>query len=154
MREISRGVGKKLHDNNKLDALTAFKLEASSTAEFVDVLAVASSKSNTNVQMMGESFKMSASIAGALGYSIQDVALALGVMANSGIKSGMAGRALRQTMANLAKGVELSSKNLGTFKYSSMNANGTAKDLKQVLDELRDSFSTMTEKERVANAEV
>lgn len=97
---------------------------------------------------------MSASIAGALGYSIQDVALALGVMANSGIKSGMAGRALRQTMANLAKGVELSSKNLGTFKYSSMNANGTAKDLKQVLDELRDSFSTMTEKERVANAEV
>lgn len=135
------------------DALTAFRLESSDTAHFVDVLAMASSKSNTNVQMLGESFKMAAPIAGTLNYKIEDVALALGLMANNGIKAGMSGRSLRQAMTNLAKGVELSSTELGKFKYSSMNADGTAKDFKQVIDELRESFSHMTEKERIANAE-
>ena len=66
------------------DALTAFKLEASDTGHFVDVLAQASSDSNTNVSMLGESFKMCSAIAGTLGYSVDDVALSLGIMANAG----------------------------------------------------------------------
>ncbi len=55
------------------DNLTAFGLKASDTAHFSDVLAAAAANSNTSVSIMGETFKGSASVAGALGYSIEDV---------------------------------------------------------------------------------
>lgn len=73
------------------DNLTAFGLTAADTAHFSDVLAAAATNSNTNVSIMGETFKQSASIAGALGYSIEDVAVAVGLMANSGVKGSIAG---------------------------------------------------------------
>ena len=73
------------------DALTAFGLEAKDSGHFADVLAAASSNANTNVSMMGETFKYAAPIAGALGYSTEDTALAIGLMANSGIKASQAG---------------------------------------------------------------
>ena len=87
------------------DALTAFGLQASDSAHFADVLAQASSKSNTNVGLMGETFKYVAPVAGALGYSIEDTAVAIGLMANSGIKGSQAGTALRSTITRLAKPV-------------------------------------------------
>jgi len=68
------------------DAMTAFGLQADESGRFADVLATAASSANTNVGMMGETFKYAAPIAGALGYSIEDTALAIGLMANSGIK--------------------------------------------------------------------
>ena len=82
------------------DALTAFKMKADDAEHFSDVLAIASSNANTNVSMMGETFKYAGAMAGTLGYSIEDVALATGLMANSGIKSSMAGTSLNQIMTN------------------------------------------------------
>ena len=70
-------------------------------------LAAAAANSNTNVAIMGETFKMSASMAGALGYSIEDVAVAMGLMANSGVKGSIAGTALRNTFNGLLEGVTL-----------------------------------------------
>lgn len=58
------------------DAMTAFGLSADKAGHFADVLAQASSKSNTNVGMMGETFKYVAPVAGALGYSAEDAAVA------------------------------------------------------------------------------
>src|SRR5699024_4423646 len=84
------------------DALSAFGLTAKDTSEFVDVLAAASTNSNTNVSMLGESFKYVAPVAGALGYKAQDVAIALGLMANAGIKGSQAGTALKTSIARLA----------------------------------------------------
>lgn len=89
------------------DALTAFGLTAKDSGHFADVLAVAASNSNTNVAMLGESFKYAASTAGALNYSVEDIALALGLMANSGVKSSQAGTALRASMSRLAKPTEM-----------------------------------------------
>ena len=77
------------------DALTAFGLTAADSGHFADILAAASSNANTNVAMMGETFKYCAPIAGALGFSAEDTAEAIGLMANSGIKSSQAGTALR-----------------------------------------------------------
>ena len=85
------------------DALTAFGLSAADSGHFADLLAKASSNANTNVSMMGETFKYVAPVAGALGYSAEDVALAVGLMANSGIKASQAGTSLRASMTNLAK---------------------------------------------------
>ena len=77
------------------DALTAFGLSAKDSSHFADILAQASSRSNTNVGLMGETFKYVAPVAGALGYSAEDCAVAIGLMANSGIKASQAGTALR-----------------------------------------------------------
>lgn len=134
------------------DNLTAFGLKASDTARFADVLAAAATNSNTNVAIMGETFKMSASIAGALGYSIEDVATAVGLMANSGVKGSIAGTALKNTFNGLLEGVTLTSAAFGEYEYTSIKADGTMKGFRETIDELRGCFEEMTEAERVNNA--
>ena len=110
------------------DSLSAFGLTAKDTAHFSDVLAAAATSSNTNVAIMGETFKMSASVAGALGYSIEDVAVAMGLMANSGVKGSIAGTALRNTFNGLLEGVTLTGAAFGEYEYSAIKADGTMKD--------------------------
>jgi len=134
------------------DNLTAFGLKASDTAHFADVLAAAATNSNTNVAIMGETFKMSASIAGALGYSVEDVATAVGLMANSGIKGSIAGTALKNTFNGLLEGVTLTSAAFGEYEYTAVKADGTMKGFRDTIDELRIYFDQMTEAERVNNA--
>lgn len=134
------------------DNLTAFGLKASDTARFADVLAAAATNSNTNVAIMGETFKMSASIAGALGYSVEDVATAVGLMANSGIKGSIAGTALKNTFNGLLEGVTLTSSAFGEYEYTAVKADGTMKGFRDTIDELRVYFGQMTEAERVNNA--
>lgn len=85
------------------DALTAFGMKAKDSSHFADVLAQASSSANTNVGMMGETFKYIAPVAGALGYSAEDAAVAIGLMANSGIKASSAGTQLRSSLTNMIK---------------------------------------------------
>lgn len=135
------------------DSLSAFGLTAKDTAHFSDVLAAAATNSNTNVAIMGETFKMSASVAGALGYSIEDVAVAMGLMANSGVKGSIAGTALRNTFNGLLEGVTLTGAAFGEYEYSAIKADGTMKDFGSTIDELRKYFDQMTEAERVNNAQ-
>ena len=135
------------------DALTAFGLKASDSGHFADVLAKASSNANTNVAMMGYTFKYAAPLAGALGYSIEDTALAIGLMANAGIKSETAGTALRTMFSELTGVVELSGEKLGKYTLDMQAADGSMVPLKETLDSLREAFSQMTEAEKLANAE-
>lgn len=134
------------------DNLTAFGLTAADTARFADVLAAAATNSNTNVSIMGETFKMSASIAGALGYSVEDVAIAVGLMANSGVKGSIAGTALKNTFNGLLEGVTLTGAAFGEYDYTAVKADGTMKSFSDTIDELRIYFDQMTEAERVNNA--
>lgn len=134
------------------DSLSAFGLTAADTAHFADVLAAAATNSNTNVAIMGETFKMSASVAGALGYSVEDVAVAVGLMANSGVKGSIAGTALRNTFNGLLEGVTLTGAAFGEYEYSAVKADGTMKDFSSTLEELRGCFDQMTQAERVNNA--
>ena len=135
------------------DALTAFGMKAEESAHFADILAKASSKSNTNVSMMGETFKYVAPVAGALGFTAEDTAIAIGLMANSGIKASQAGTSLRQILTNLGDGVELTGSKFGKFHVETVDAQGDMRDLKDILDDLREGFSDMTEAEKSANAE-
>lgn len=134
------------------DALTAFGLNARDSAHFADVLAQASSKSNTNVGLMGETFKYVAPIAGALGYSIEDTAVAIGLMANSGIKGSQAGTALRSTITRLAKPVGEAEKVVNDLGISITNADGTMKPLSQTMEELREKFAGLTEEQKAQYA--
>lgn len=135
------------------DALTAFGLTAQDSGHFADILAAASSNANTNVSMMGETFKYCAPIAGALGFSAEDTAQAIGLMANAGIKSTQAGTALRTIMNNLAGEVKITGSALGEVTIATTNADGSMRDLSDILSDCRRAFSQLSESEQAAAAE-
>ncbi len=135
------------------DALTAFGLTAADSGHFADILAAASSNANTNVSMMGETFKYCAPIAGALGFSAEDTAEAIGLMANAGIKSTQAGTALRTIMNNLAGEVKICGSNIGEVTVATTNADGSMRNLSAILADCRSAFSGLTESEKAAAAE-
>lgn len=131
------------------DALTAFGLKASDATHFSDVLAQASSSANTDVGMMGETFKYVASMAGSLSYSIEDVALMTGLMANSGIKSTQAGTALNSVLTRLAtnsSGAADAIAELGVNFYDS--STGNARSLATVMGELREATAGMNQEQK------
>ena len=135
------------------DALTAFGLSAADSGHFADILAAASSNANTNVSMMGETFKYCAPIAGALGFSAEDTAEAIGLMANSGIKASQAGTSLRSIMNNLAGEVTFVGENIGEVTIATSNADGSMRSLNDILADCRVAFSGLTESEKAFNAE-
>ena len=135
------------------DALTAFGLSAADSGHFADILAAASSNANTNVSMMGETFKYCVPIAGALGFSAEDTAEAIGLMANAGIKSSQAGTALRTIMNNLAGEVKICGSSIGEVTIATTNADGSMRDLSDILADCRMAFSGLSESEKAAAAE-
>ena len=130
------------------DALTAFGLSASDSGHFADVLAKASSNANTNVSMLGESFKYAAPVAGALGYSAEDTAIALGLMANAGIKGSQGGTALRGSLTRLIKPTDDAATLMEQYGLSMTNADGSMKSLGEVMNMLRDKLGGLTEAEQ------
>lgn len=134
------------------DAMTAFGMEADESARFADVLAQASNSSNTDVAMMGETFKYVAPVAGSLGYKIEEVALAAGLMANSGIKAEQAGTAMRTMFTNLAKPTKQMQGYMDALSLSLVDGKGEIKTLSQLLNDLRTGFSSLTEAEKAEYA--
>ena len=134
------------------DAMTAFGLSTEETSRFVDVLAQTANKSNTNVAMLGESFQYVAPVAGALGFSIEDTAVALGLMANSGIKASQAGTSLRTLFTNLTNPVGQSAKAIEALGISIQNSDGSMKSFSEIMGDLRGEFGKMTEAEKAQYA--
>lgn len=123
------------------DALTAFGMKANESGHFADILAAASSNANTNVGMMGETFKYVAPLAGALNYSAEDTALAIGLMANSGIKASQAGTSLRSIMTRLAKPTKESADAMYLLGISMTDEEGNMYSLMEVMEQLREGFA-------------
>lgn len=134
------------------DALTAFGLSAEDSTHFADVLAQASSNANTNVGMMGETFKYVAPVAGALGYTAEDTALAIGLMANSGIKASQAGTSLRSIMSRMAKPTKEVQGAMDKLGVSLTDSNGNMKSLNEVMGDLRKGFAGLSKDEAAAMA--
>ena len=130
------------------DALTAFGLSASDSTHFADVLAKASSNANTNVAMMGETFKYVAPVAGALGYSVEDCSVAIGLMANSGIKAGQAGTSLRQMLSRLAKPTDEVQGAMDQLGVSLTDSAGNMKSLDTIMGDLRNGFKGLSKAEQ------
>lgn len=134
------------------DALTAFGLSAQDSTHFADVLAAASSNANTNVSMMGETFKYVAPVAGSLGYSAEDCAVAIGLMANSGIKASQSGTALRSMFSRLAKPSKEVKEAMEKLNISLTDSHGNMKSLDTLMGDLRNSFSGLSESEKAEMA--
>lgn len=130
------------------DALTAFGLKASDSTHFADVLAKASSNANTNVAMMGETFKYVAPVAGALGYSVEDCSVAIGLMANSGIKASQAGTSLRQMLSRMTKPTDEAQAAMDKLGVSLTDSAGNMKSLDTVMGDLRNGFKGLSKAEQ------
>lgn len=134
------------------DALTAFGMSASDSTHFADILAAASSNANTNVSMMGETFKYVAPLAGSLGYSAEDTATAIGLMANAGIKGSQAGTSLRSIMTRLAKPTKDSQMAMDALGLSITDSAGEMKPLSEIIGDMREGFADLTEDEKASYA--
>ncbi len=133
------------------DALSAFKMEAKESAHFSDVLAAASSNSNTNVGILGESFKQVAPVAGSMKYSIEDVSLTLGLMANQSVKGSKAGTSLKTAIANMAAPTKKMQEAMKKYNISLKDGDGKTKSLREVIDDVRNSIGGLSSKtERAA----
>ena len=130
------------------DSMTAFGLKAKDSGHFADVLAKASSSSNTNVAMMGETFKYVAPLAGSMKYSIEDTATAIGLMANAGIKGSQAGTELRSILTRLVKPPTDAAAALSALGISTTKADGSMKPMRQTMAELREKFSGLTDSQK------
>lgn len=134
------------------DALTAFGLSADDSGHFADVLAAAASNANTNVSLLGESFKYAAPVAGALGYSAEDTAIALGLMANAGIKGSQGGTALRSSLSRLIKPTDNAAALMEQYGLSMTNADDSMKSLGEVMEMLRTKMGGLSEAEQAQAA--
>lgn len=134
------------------DAMTAFGMSAEQSGHFADVLAAAASNANTNVGMMGDTFKYVAPVAGAMKFSVEDTAVAIGLMANAGIKASQAGTALRQIFARLAKPPKEAAEAMSALNLTVTNADGSFKTLSDIISEMRDKFSSLTDEQKTMYA--
>ena len=134
------------------DTLTAFGLSADDSGHFADVLAAAASNANTNVSLLGESFKYAAPVAGALGYSAEDTAIALGLMANANIKGSQGGTALRSSLSRLIKPTDDAAALMEQYGLSMTNADGSMKSLGEVMEMLRTKMGGLSEAEQAQAA--
>lgn len=138
--------------NIVVDAMTAFGYGADQAGHFADVLARASADTNTSVALLGNSFQACATTAGGMGYSIDDVAVALGIMANNGLKAEMSGTALTTALTRMSGANETANGAMEDLGLTMFDTSGQAKPLGQFLGELRDSFAGMTEEQKINNA--
>lgn len=134
------------------DSLSAFGLQAKDSAMFADVLASAATNSNTNVALMGQTFKYAAPVAGALGFSIQDTALAVGLMANQGIKGSEAGTALRAMMTRMVKPTKESGEAMQILGLNILDANGKMKPFRDIIKDIKEGMSKLTPESKAAVA--
>ena len=134
------------------DALTAFGQTAADSGRFADVMAAASANANTNVEMMGETFKYVGSVAGASGYSIEDMSIAIGLMANSSVKSSQAGTTLRSTITRMSKPTKETSTAMKALGLSMTDSSGKSKSFRDIMVDLRKGMSGMTREQKKAYA--
>lgn len=132
--------------------LNAFKLGASDATRFADVLAAAAAASSTDVANMGLTFKYVAPLAGALGFSIEDTAIAIGLMANNGIKASQAGTGLSAILANMAKPTAEMQRTMSDLNLSLVDSSGAVKPLRQLINELQDAFAKLTPEQQLQAA--
>ena len=134
------------------DAMTAFGMQAEQAGEFADILAAASSNANTNVSMMGDTFKYVAPVAGSLGFNAKDTAIAIGLMANSGIKGSQAGTALRAGLVNLVHPSEAAQKAMDSLGISVTDSEGNMKSFRTIMGDLREKMGGLSETQKASAA--
>lgn len=152
------------------DDLTAFGLSADQAGHMADVFAVTVTRTNTNVEMLGETMKYAAPVAKAFGASMEETAALAGIMANSGIKASQAGTALRAGFLRLAGPPKMATKAMQELGLSlsdvtaqqqeaqaamaalgiQMSDDNGPRKMSAILTELRDKTADLGQEEKLA----
>lgn len=128
------------------DSMTALKIPITDLSTYTNTLAEMTRSSNTTLDQAGEAFKYVAPLAGAMGYNMQDVAIAIGEFANVGVKGSQAGTGLRQAINSLTNPSQRAQEVLDRLNWSIYDlSTGKAKPLHQVMTELRSMFRVTDE---------
>lgn len=122
------------------DSMTALQVPVEDLASYTNVLAEMTRNSNTTLDQAGEAFKYVAPMAGSLGYTYQDLATAIGLFANVGVKGSQAGTGLRQALNSLTNPSEKALEAMDAYNISLYDGYGNAKSLADVMVLLRDRF--------------
>lgn len=164
--ELAAGTGEDFETmaNIVVDGLAAFGMSSQEATRFSDALAKSAISSNTNITQMGEAFKYVGAVAGTMGYSVESVGVAMGAMANQGVKASNAGTTLRSIISRLATNTSKARDSIEELGISFFDADGnarpligslgadglagTADDTTGVLDELRDAMAGMNDEQK------
>lgn len=131
------------------DVMTAFKWEAKDAAKFTDILAATATSTNTNISMLGESFKYVSPMASAMGESIQSTASYLGILANAGIKGSMAGTSLNNVFNRVLNTTSEVSASLDKMGVKLKNSEGKFVGLQSLFRSLREGIKGMDEFDQI-----
>ncbi|EDS79174.1 phage tail tape measure protein [Clostridium perfringens] len=134
------------------DGLSQFGLQAQDTGMFTDVLSATAAAANTDIGLLGETLKYAGAPAGALGYKLQDVAVAMGLMADKGVKGSQAGTTLRSAFVRLANPTGESAKAMKKLGISITDSTGKVKPFLPLMQELRSKFSKLTDAQKAQMA--
>ncbi|KOC33901.1 phage tail tape measure protein [Clostridium botulinum] len=134
------------------NGLSQFGLKAKDTTMFTDVLSATAASANTDISLLGETFKYCGPVAGSLGYKLQDVAVAIGLMANKGIVGSQAGTTLRSAFTKLANPTGASAKAMKKLGIALTDSTGKVKPFTTLMQELRGKFSKLTDAQKAQMA--
>lgn len=132
------------------DALTAFGEGADQAGRLADIMAATITKANTDVEMLGQTFKYVAPVAGAAGYTMEETATMIGLMGNAGIKASQAGTSLRATISRLTTQSGEAGEAMEDLGIVVTKEDGNLITLTDTMNLLREKVHGLTEEEQVA----
>lgn len=130
--------------------LNGFGDSFSNAEHYADVFANACNNSALDVDSLADSMSIAAPVFSAAGYSVEDAALYMGIMANAGIEAGEAANALKTGMARLVKPAKEGAEWMDKLGISITNSDGSMKDTATIQKELHDAFANLSESEQIA----
>ena len=130
------------------DGLTAMGYSAQESSKFADIFAATVTNANTDVSGLGEAMKYTGSIAGALNLDMEDVSLALGLMANSGVKASQAGTSLRAILQRLSTNTGGARDALESLGVEVFDSEGKMRDFGEIIADMRTKFANLTDEEK------
>lgn len=130
------------------DAQSALGLSLEETTEMVDKMARASSKSNTSVEQLGDAFLTIGGTAKTLSGGTTELATALGILADNGIKGAEGGTALRNILLNLTPKNKEAAEAMASIGLEAYDAEGNMRSLKDIFGDMSEAMKDMTTQER------
>ena len=121
-------------------------------AHYADVFANACNNSALDVNSLSGAMSVAAPIFSAAGYTVNDAALYMGVMANNGIEADKAANSLKTGLARLVSPAKEGAEMMKKLGVEVTNADGSMKDSVQIQNELHDAFANLSESEQIAAA--
>src|SRR5690606_29760753 len=131
-------------------ALNGFQMEATDATRIADIMAMAANKSAAGIDDLGYAFKYAAPSAKSLGISIEELAAAVGILSDAGIKGMTAGTSLRSIINDLVDPTKKAEKEMKKLGVSVFDQKGKFVGLSEAVDRFSKATEGMSEQQKLA----